>query len=137
MAVTPAAAAEPTGAFLNNVTPTLTHDASDDVVEGETIVGNLHPVDPDSRKLRYTATRPAQGTVKINSDGTFVYTPGSTYTGQDRFNVTVSDIRSGFHFHGSSGLRSLFTLGPARQQRAQDDRDRVHRIASATVVASG
>ena len=111
MAVTPAAAAEPTGAFLNNVTPTLTHDASDDVVEGETIVGNLHPVDPDSRKLRYTATRPAQGTVKINSDGTFVYTPGSTYSGQDSFKVTVSDIGSGFHVHGSEGLRSLFTLG--------------------------
>src|SRR6185295_3912718 len=50
------AAAEPTGAFLNNVTPTLTHDPSEDVAEGETIIGNLHPVDPDSQKLRYTET---------------------------------------------------------------------------------
>ena len=108
---TPAAAAEPTGAFLNNVTPTLAHDPSEDVAEGETIIGNLHPVDPDSRKLRYTATRPAHGTVKINSDGTFVYTPGSTFSGQDSFKVTVSDIGSGFHIHGSEGLLSLFTLG--------------------------
>jgi glucose/arabinose dehydrogenase len=111
VADTRATAAEPTGPFLDNVTPTITHDPSEDIAAGATIVGNLHPVDPDSSKLTYTATRPAHGTVKINSDGTFVYTPGSTYTGQDSFKVTVSDARSGFHIHGSQGLLSLLTFG--------------------------
>lgn len=108
---TPAAAAEPGSKFFENVTPTLSHDASQDTAVGATIVGNLNPVDPDSTKLTYRATRPAHGTVKVNSDGTFVYTPSATYPGQDSFKVTVSDIRSGFHFHGGEGLLSLFTFG--------------------------
>ena len=110
-AETPAAAAEPGNKLFENVTPTLSHDASQDTAVGATIVGDLNPVDPDSRKLTYRATRPAHGTVKVNSDGTFVYTPSATYPGQDSFKVTVSDIRSGFHFHGGEGLLSLFTLG--------------------------
>ena len=44
-------------------------------------------------------------------DGTFVYTPGTTYTGQDSFQVTVSDARDGFHIHGAAGLLNLFTFG--------------------------
>ncbi|WP_246228836.1 PQQ-dependent sugar dehydrogenase [Mycolicibacterium psychrotolerans] len=106
-----AAAAEPSDSLFDNVSPTLNHDPAEDIAVGATVVGNLHPVDPDSTKLTYTATRPSHGSVRINADGTFAYTPNTTYTGQDRFTVTVSDARSGFHLHGIEGLLSLFTFG--------------------------
>ena len=110
-AVADTAAAPPGGSFYFNVTPTLSHDPAENASVGGSIVGSLHPVDPDSTKLTYSAGRPSHGTVKINADGTFVYTPGSSYAGQDRFKVTVSDARSGFHFHGAGGLLGLFTFG--------------------------
>lgn len=97
--------------IFDNKTPTISHNPADDTVIEGRVIGNLHPEDPDSTQLTYTATRPASGTVTIESDGTFTYTPGATYTGQDRFRVTVSDARSGFHIHGAAGLLNLFTFG--------------------------
>ncbi len=97
--------------LFDNKTPSITHDATEDTVIEGTVVGNLHPQDPDSTRLTYTATRPTHGTVTIADDGTFVYTPGTTYTGQDSFQVTVSDARDGFHIHGAAGLLNLFTFG--------------------------
>ncbi|WP_234815486.1 PQQ-dependent sugar dehydrogenase [Mycolicibacterium duvalii] len=94
-----------------NTTPTLAHQPSENTVIEGTIQGDLHPNDPDSTRLRYTATRPSHGSVTIDSDGTFTYTPGATYPGQDRFTVTVSDAASGFHIHGAAGLLNLFTFG--------------------------
>ena len=108
-----AAAVEPgpSDSFFSNQTPTLAYDPGDNTVVAGNIDGDLHPDDPDSTRLKYTATKPAHGTVVIDPDGTFVYTPGTTYTGQDRFDVTVSDARSGFHIHGAEGLLSLFSFG--------------------------
>ncbi len=105
------AAPNPFETFFANQTPTLNHDpAENSAVEGR-IEGDLHPVDADSSRLTYTATKPANGTVVINSDGTFVYTAGANYTGQDRFDVTVSDASSGLHIHGFAGLLNLITFG--------------------------
>ncbi|MEI6251199.1 MAG: PQQ-dependent sugar dehydrogenase [Mycobacteriaceae bacterium] len=105
-----AAAAAP-NAFLNNQTPTLAYDpAENQVVDGH-IKGNLRPVDPDSTKLTYTATKPALGTVAIDPSGTFDYTPGVNFAGQDMFDVTVSDAGSGFHIHGVAGLLNLLSFG--------------------------
>ncbi|ORB28835.1 PQQ-dependent sugar dehydrogenase [Mycolicibacterium parafortuitum] len=112
-AVQEAAADEPSffERLFDNKTPTITHDAAEDTVIEGTVVGNLNPQDPDSTRLTYTATRPSHGTVSLADDGTFVYTPGTTYTGQDSFQVTVSDARDGFHIHGAAGLLNLFTFG--------------------------
>lgn len=97
--------------LFSNKSPTLNHNpAENTVIEGQ-VLGNLHPEDPDSTRLTYTATRPAHGTVAIDGTGNFVYTPGATYAGQDTFQVTVSDASSGFHVHGAAGLLNLFTFG--------------------------
>lgn len=106
-----AAAAFSPKAFFNNQTPTLAYSPSENQVVDGHIEGNLHPVDADSTKLTYSATKPAFGTVAINSNGTFVYTPGANYTGQDMFDVTVSDAASGFHIHGFAGLINLLSFG--------------------------
>jgi aldose sugar dehydrogenase len=97
--------------FFDNQTPTLAYDSAENKVVDGRIEGNLHPVDPDSTKLTYTTTKPANGTVVINPNGTFAYTPGPNYPGQDRFDVTVSDAYSGFHIHGFSGLLNLLSFG--------------------------
>ena len=97
--------------FFENQSPTLDHDPAENTVVDGRIVGDLHAEDPDSTRLTYTATRPTHGTVVINPDGTFAYTPGASYAGQDRFDVTVSDARSGFHIHGFAGLLNLLSFG--------------------------
>ncbi|WP_418602100.1 PQQ-dependent sugar dehydrogenase [Mycolicibacterium sp. SCSIO 43805] len=111
----PAAAAPTLGelidSFFDNDTPTLDHDPSENSVVDGTIQGQLHPEDPDSSRLTFTATDPAHGSVVINSDGSFVYTPDDTFAGQDRFDVTVSDARSGLHIHGLAGLLNLVSFG--------------------------
>jgi len=105
------AALNPFETFFSNKTPTLDHDpAENNAVQGR-IEGDLHPEDADSSRLTYTASTPAHGTVVIDADGAFVYTPGSSYTGQDRFDVTVSDASSGLHIHGFAGLLNLITFG--------------------------
>ena len=109
-AVSAAAVVNP-NPFFDNQTPTLSYNASENTVVNGHIVGNLHPADIDSTTLTYTATKPAFGTVVVNSNGTFDYTPGANYAGQDKFDVTVSDAGSDFHIHGFLGLIDLFTFG--------------------------
>ncbi|MDP4210649.1 MAG: Ig-like domain-containing protein, partial [Bacteroidota bacterium] len=52
--------------------------------------------DVDGDALTYTkATDPAHGTVIVNSDGTYTYTPNANYNGTDVFTVTISDGKGG------------------------------------------
>ena len=112
VAATSAAAVVNPNPFFDNQTPTLSYNASENTVAANGhILGNLHPVDIDSTTLTYTATKPTFGTVVVNSNGTFDYTPGANYAGQDKFDVTVSDAGSDFHIHGFLGLIDLFTFG--------------------------
>lgn len=97
--------------LFNNQSPTLNHIPAQNTVIAGQVVGDLHAEDADSTRLTYTATDPAHGTVDIDDEGRFFYTPGETYAGQDTFQVTVSDARSGFHVHGVAGLLNLFTFG--------------------------
>jgi len=105
-----AAQAAPNPLF-NNQTPTLAYDSAENQAVNGHIEGNLHPSDADSPNLTYTATKPSSGTVVINPDGTFDYTPGPNYAGLDMFDVTVSDAANGFHIHGFPGLINLLTFG--------------------------
>lgn len=106
------AAAKAPNPLFNNQTPTLAYSPLENNVgvDGQ-IEGDLHASDPDSAKLTYTATQPALGNVVVNPNGTFVYTPGENFTGQDMFKVTVSDAENGFHIHGFAGLLNLFSFG--------------------------
>lgn len=106
-----AAAPTPWQRFFDNQTPRLGHRPSENTVINGAVTGELHPEDPDSTRLTYTATRPSHGTVTIDSEGGFVYQPGASFAGQDRFTVTVSDARSGFHIHGLAGLLNLVSFG--------------------------
>ena len=47
------------------------------------------------------ATNPSHGTVTVNSDGSYTYTPASNYVGNDSFKITVTD---------SNGLTATITV---------------------------
>ncbi len=56
--------------------------------------GNLPAaIDVDGDALTYAAgsTAPAHGTVVVNSDGSFTYTPTANFNGSDSFTYAVSD----------------------------------------------
>jgi hypothetical protein len=112
----PSALANPIG-FLNSIarriqvtffnrTPTLTYDGSGNVIHDDgTITGQVVGKDPDGDALTYSVSTAAKGTVTIDGNGNFTFTPGAGFvpaTG-DIFTATVSDATAG-QFHGLMGL---------------------------------
>lgn len=55
-------------------------------------VGTIDAVDPEGDALTYSlAQKPLHGTVEIDPDGTYTYTPGADFAGYDSFTVAVAD----------------------------------------------
>ncbi|WP_167335410.1 Calx-beta domain-containing protein [Pedobacter kyungheensis] len=58
--------------------------------------GTITTSDVDGDPLTFTvSTAPAHGTVVVNPDGTYTYTPAAGYVGADTFTLTVSDGKGG------------------------------------------
>lgn len=88
-----------TATRIVTVTVTGTNDAPVAVsadfgtLENESVTGALAASDADTgAALNFaTATGPAHGTLTVQPDGTFVYTPDSGFAGLDRFTFTATD----------------------------------------------
>ncbi|WP_101947729.1 beta-propeller fold lactonase family protein [Mycobacterium sp. 3519A] len=80
---------------LFNRTPTVDyHPLDNSQLTDGVITGNLHAVDPDGDPLAFNVTQePEHGTVVVNRDGTFTYTPDDEFgrIGSDSFTVSVDD----------------------------------------------
>ncbi|WP_177224681.1 tandem-95 repeat protein [Variovorax sp. 770b2] len=64
--------------------------------EDTPLAGSLQVADPDGDALGYTViSGPAHGTLAIDPDGSYVYTPGRDFNGADSFTVQMSDGRGG------------------------------------------
>ncbi|MBX9764731.1 MAG: retention module-containing protein, partial [Pseudomonadaceae bacterium] len=64
--------------------------------EDTSVNGQLNATDGEGDPLTFTmATAPSNGTVVLNSDGSYTYTPGANYNGNDSFTVTVNDGNEG------------------------------------------
>ncbi|MGE3657815.1 MAG: Ig-like domain-containing protein, partial [Mycolicibacterium sp.] len=95
-----------------SASPTITGQA----VDG-TITGNLNAVDYDDTTLSYTVTgAPRNGTVAIDVNGQFTYTPNEMMAaagGADSFIVAINDtIGTPTHYRGLLGPIEI--LGPGR-----------------------
>ncbi|WP_034607093.1 retention module-containing protein, partial [Chitinimonas koreensis] len=74
----------------SNGTP-LGDDQSVTTQEDTPISGSLSANDPDGDPLTFNkGSDPAHGTVVVNADGTWTYTPNTNYNGADSFTVSVS-----------------------------------------------
>ncbi|MGV0786908.1 Ig-like domain-containing protein [Mycolicibacterium sp. XJ2] len=49
-------------------------------------------------------TQAGNGTVTLNANGTFTYSPNAGFVGTDTFSYTVSDAASPWHLHGLAGF---------------------------------
>jgi VCBS repeat-containing protein len=99
---------------LNNQRPTASPTSS--LAADGTVVGSLNAVDYDDANLTYAVTSgPAHGTVVVDANGGFVYTPtvGTTAL-YDRFTVSIDDT-AGNPFHVRGVLGAIGALG-AREQ---------------------
>ena len=79
--------------------------------------GAVNAADTDRDVLSYTASKPANGVVSVNADGSFAYTPTaaartaartSTTAKSDTFTITVAD-----GYGGSRALSVTATIAPA------------------------
>lgn len=84
-----------------NITVNPLNDAvamNDDIelAQGAKISAAFKTYDYDKDKLTYSViTGPIYGTVVVNDDGTYTYTPNRDYNGEDSFTYQVDDGRSG------------------------------------------
>ncbi|OTG91203.1 Ig-like domain-containing protein, partial [Acinetobacter sp. ANC 3832] len=78
-----------------NEAPTLT--AEDTVTNANTsVTGTYTGADRDGDTLNYSVSEPPKnGTVVLNTDGTYTYTPNEGFDGPDNFVITVSDGKGG------------------------------------------
>ena len=62
------------------------------------ITGKVGALDPEGDPIVYSITRSAQyGSVVVASDGSYTYTPGTSFNGTDTFTVAATD--TGFHIN--------------------------------------
>ncbi len=85
-----------------NITVTAVNDAPTGTGDTKTtpentpVSGAVTGNDVDGDPLTFTkATDPAHGTVLVNPDGTYTYTPNQNYHGPDQFTITISDGHGG------------------------------------------
>lgn len=76
--------------FVDGAAPVYSYEFSTD--EDIAVHGSLVATDAEAAGLTFTLAQGAgHGTVSIDSDGDFIYTPADNYSGADSFKVKVSD----------------------------------------------
>ncbi|MCA0982865.1 tandem-95 repeat protein [Halobacillus yeomjeoni] len=66
------------------------------VERNQTLNGVIEGADPDGDPLEYSkGTSPQHGTLTVEKDGKWTYTPEKDYTGTDRFTISLSDGKGG------------------------------------------
>ncbi|MDB9529335.1 Ig-like domain-containing protein [Oscillatoria sp. CS-180] len=88
----------------------LTVSAGDGVLNGDT------DADGDSLTAE-NASDPSGGSVSLNADGSFTYTPDAGFTGDDTFTYTVSDGQGGT----DEGTVTISVAGPVNTAPEADD----------------
>ncbi|TPG21257.1 tandem-95 repeat protein [Variovorax ginsengisoli] len=80
------------GQTFDPVTGKYSHTSAEDGSASGRVTGS----DAEGDALTYAkGTDAAHGTVVVNGDGTYTYTPAANYSGTDQFTVTISDGKGG------------------------------------------
>ncbi|WP_017519457.1 Ig-like domain-containing protein, partial [Pseudomonas nitroreducens] len=79
-----------------NDLPVFDAPSNTTTAEDTTLVSAVHASDVDGDSLTYSLkTGPAHGTLTLQADGHYTYTPDANYNGPDSFTVTVDDGNGG------------------------------------------
>ncbi|MBS7821617.1 cadherin-like domain-containing protein, partial [Wohlfahrtiimonas chitiniclastica] len=79
-----------------NDAPTADESQPLETKEDNSKSGKIVAEDKDGDELTYkVGEAPKNGTVVVNEDGTYTYTPNPDYHGDDKFTVVVSDGNGG------------------------------------------
>lgn len=101
-------------ALFSNQSPVLRPTVDAQGAAGR-ITGNINATDAEGGVLSYSVSEtPTHGTVTVDADGAFTYTPDDAVASvgtTDSFVMSVSDVEDGFHVHGLPGLINLLTFG--------------------------
>ena len=82
---------------LFNEAPTVSPEQTTGQVDGP-ISGAIGAADPEDDPIVYSVSQaPTYGTVTVDADGAYTYSPGPDFTGTDTFTVTATD--TGFHIN--------------------------------------
>lgn len=82
---------------LFNEAPTVSPEQTTGQVDGP-ISGAIGAVDPEDDPIVYSVSQaPTYGTVTVDPDGAYTYSPGPDFNGTDTFTVTATD--TGFHIN--------------------------------------
>lgn len=105
------------------------------------VYGSVGAVDPDGDPLTFAiAQGPSRGTVVVNTDGTYSYTPnpGTVGTpGTDSFTVTVTEANAADHVHGFAGLLANFLRAVSGGTINLPDGSSIQAVVSVTIGAVG
>jgi VCBS repeat-containing protein len=74
-----------------NDAPTVTSPVAAGTNEDTTLVGQIAASDVDGNTLAYQAGSAQHGTVSVNAQGQYTYTPAANFNGTDSFTIQVSD----------------------------------------------
>ena len=82
---------------VTNPPPVAVDDATQTTPEDTPVTINVlgNDSDPDGDPLTVTGATAANGTVRVNGDGTITYTPAADWNGTDRITYTISDGEGG------------------------------------------
>lgn len=70
----------------------VAEDSAAETYKNLSVTGKLKVSDPEAQAMTFTVTRkPRRGTVTIDDDGSFTYTPGKNKVGVDSFVYTATD----------------------------------------------
>ncbi|MDR9852064.1 Ig-like domain-containing protein [Paenibacillus sp. VCA1] len=76
--------------------PPVTRDENVTTPNNTSVTGSVYGIDPDGDQLTFTkGSDPKHGSVTVNPDGTWTYTPEPGYVGEDSFTVIVDDGKGG------------------------------------------
>ena len=79
--------------------------SEDSGLSGNVLTDGVDDTDADGDPLTATVvTGPQHGTLVLNPNGSFTYTPTANYSGTDTFTYKVSDETGRFHMHGLLGF---------------------------------
>jgi len=83
---------------------------------------NFDATDPDGDNLTYNiVATPKRGTLKVNDDGSFVYTPKNNKVGSDRFTYTVTDPSGSISNEATVSIEILKPMDKATYADMQGD----------------